>query len=355
MRCGHAWRFTILFHTNAREEAPLTGEPQVPKHHRCIRLCGVNARRTGADAPGRNTQSCAPLCQLTTASRPAILDPDTACWPEINASGHRIPNLIEETSIPFVHYEVRDQIAEIALERAPVNALTDAMLDEVLAAFARAAADPHVRAVLLHSNLAQHFCAGLDLKVVDRATSAEVRTLVEKLYLRLCDAQFDLGKPSIAAVNGSARGGGMTLAISCDLIVAARSATFGYPEIDVGLIPAIHYAHLPRVVGRYRAFELLFTARVFEADEALSLGLVSRVVDDDTLLDQARSLAQALAAKPVEALHAGRAAFRTENDTDYRRSVAAAVDNFCAVASTQPAREQIKAFVEKRKADRRRS
>jgi enoyl-CoA hydratase/carnithine racemase len=227
------------------------------------------------------------------------------------------------------------------------------MLDEVIASLARAAADPRVRAVLLHSKLAQFFCAGLDLKVVQRAASAEVRTLVEKLYLRLCDAQFDLAKPSIAAVNGSARGGGMTLAISCDLIVAARSATFGYPEIDVGLIPAIHYAHLPRVVGRYRAFDLLFTARSFGADEAASLGLVSRVVDDDALLDQARALAQALAAKPMEAVHAGRAAFRTENDTDYRRSVATAVDRFCAVAGTDQARERIKAFVEKSKPGRR--
>ena len=251
-----------------------------------------------------------------------------------------------------VRYEVLDHVAEIALEHAPVNALTEPMLDEMLAALARAAADPQARAVLLRSNLARYFCAGLNLQVVERATSAEVRVLVEKLYLRLCDAQFDLGKPSIAAVNGSARGGGVTLAISCDLIVAGRSATFGYPEIDVGLIPAIHYAHLPRIVGRYRAFDLLFTARSFGADEAAALGLVSRVVDDSELLDQARALAQALAAKSPEALTMGRAAFRRENDTDYRRSVETAVENFCAAASTEQARESIKAFVEKRKPGR---
>ena len=254
-----------------------------------------------------------------------------------------------------VHYEVLDHVAEIALEDAPVNALTEPMLDAILAALARAAADRQVRAVILRSDLAQHFCAGLNLHVVERATSAEVRVLVDKLYPRLCDAQFDLGKPSIAAVNGSARGGGVTLAISCDLIVAGRSATFGYPEIDVGLIPAIHYAHLPRIVGRYRAFDLLFTARSFGADEAAALGLVSRVVDDSELLDQARELAQALAAKSAQTLTMGRAAFRRENDTDYRRSVEAAVDNFCAVASTEQARERIKAFVARRKLDRLRS
>ena len=253
--------------------------------------------------------------------------------------------------MPLVHYEVLDHIAEIALEHAPVNALTEAMIDELLAGFAEAAADRQVRAVILRSNVPRCFCAGLNLHAVARATSTEVRVLVEKLYLRVCDAQFDLGKPSIAAVNGIARGDGMTLAIACDLIVAARCATFGYPEIDVGLIPAIHYAHLPRIVGRHRAFDLLFTGRSFEADEAAALGLVSRVVDDDDLLDHARELARVLAAKPMEVLSMGRAAFRRENDTDYRRSVARAVDNFCSAASTEQAREGIEAFIEKRRPD----
>jgi enoyl-CoA hydratase/carnithine racemase len=149
----------------------------------------------------------------------------------------------EEMSIRSVHYEVRDHIAEIALEHT-----TDPMLDDLLASLGMAAADPQVRAVLLRSNLAQYFCGGLDLQVLSRATSAEVRVLVEKLYLRLCEAQFNLAKPSVAAVNGSARGGGMTLAISCDLIVAARSATFGYPEIDVGLVP--RHSLRPSATGR---------------------------------------------------------------------------------------------------------
>ena len=257
--------------------------------------------------------------------------------------------------MPFVHYDVRDHVAEIALERPPVNALTEPMLDEILAALAKAASDDQVRAVILGSNLERCYCAGLDLGIVGSATNEEVRTLVDKLYLRLCDAQFDLAKPSIAAVNGAARGGGMTLAVSCDVIVAARSATFGYPEIDVGLIPAIHYAHLPRIVGRYRAFDLLFTGRTFGSDEAAALGLVSRVVTDHELLDQARALAQAFAAKPLEALKMGRAAFRTENDIEYRHSVATAVDNFCAVASSRQARDEIAAFVGKRGRDRRRT
>ncbi len=250
-----------------------------------------------------------------------------------------------------IEYEVRNNIAEIALDAAPVNALTESMLDEMLGCLVRASADPLVRAVILHSNVPRRFCAGLNLETVSNAGSADLHALVEKLYVHLYDTQTQLGKPSIAAVNGAARGGGMTLAISCDLIVAGRSATFGYPEIDVGLIPAIHYAHLPRIVGRYRAFDLLFTGRSFDAAEAAALGLVSRLVEDNEVLDCARELAQQLAAKPARVLAMGRAAFRNENDTDYRASVVSAVDNFCTVAGTEQAREGVKAFIEKRKPD----
>jgi enoyl-CoA hydratase/carnithine racemase len=194
----------------------------------------------------------------------------------------------------------------------------------------------------------QRFCAGIDLKAVEEGSEADLRPLIEKLYVGVLDAQVALAKPSIAVVNGAVRGGGMTLAISCDLIIAARSATFGYPEIDVGLVPAIHFAHLPSIIGRYRAFDLLFSGKTFNADEAAGLGLVSRVVEDESVLDEARALARVLAGKPVEALRRGRAMFRRVNDAHYRPKVVAAVDDFCAVASAPQAREAVKAFLKKR-------
>src|SRR6185437_16354996 len=135
--------------------------------------------------------------------------------------------------------------------------------------------DAAVRAVLLTSAIPGRFCAGLDLGILVGKSDSKVRAFLQELYVRLHDAQYNLGKPSIAAVTGAARGGGMTLAISCDVIIAGAGATFGYPEIDVGVIPAIHFAHLPRIVGRHRAFDLLFTGRTFGADEAAALGLVS--------------------------------------------------------------------------------
>src|SRR5262245_3022058 len=182
-----------------------------------------------------------------------------------------------------IRYTVSGQVAEIGLNNPPVNALTLPMLGELVAALQRAREDEAVRSVLLMSLLPARFSAGLDLTSLAEKPGHVVRDLLAKLYVELTDAQYHLGKPSIAVVNGAARGGGMTLAISCDVIIASRDATFGYPEIDLGLVPAIHFVHLPRIIGRHRAFELLFTGRSFSAAEALGLGLVSRVVPPRTL------------------------------------------------------------------------
>jgi enoyl-CoA hydratase len=248
----------------------------------------------------------------------------------------------------LVTYSASDAIAEIVLNRPPVNAFSIAFLDDILAALRRAAADETVRAVILRSDLPDVFCAGLDLDIILDKPGLEIRKFLEKLYVGLWDVQYGMGKPTISAVNGAARGGGMTLAISCDVIIASDKATFGYPEIDLGLPPAIHFTHLPRIVGRYQAFQLLFTGRKFPASEAASMGLVSEVVPGDELLPTARKLAQTFASKSPTAMRLSRAAFMRANDLDYRRGVAHAVEDFCNVAVTPDAQEGLRAFLEKR-------
>jgi enoyl-CoA hydratase len=249
---------------------------------------------------------------------------------------------------PFLRYEVAGGVAQISLERPPVNALNLSLIEQLIAAFRRAAADENVRAVVLASAVPRRFSAGLDLDILRAASGDEVRRFLDMLYVDLADVQYNLGKPSIAAVGGAARGGGMTLAISCDVILAGKSATFGYPEIDLGLVPAIHFAHLPRIVGRHRAFEILFTGRSFGADEAASLGLVSRILPDEKLPDEALAMARIFAGKSPTAMRLGRAAFMRANDLDYRRSIGNAVEVFCNVAGTDDAREGLRAFMEKR-------
>lgn len=249
----------------------------------------------------------------------------------------------------IIQYEVRDHVAEILFNSPPVNALTPDLMDQLLTLLRQAGQDSNVRVVIIGSAVPGRFCAGQDLGLFLRNTPEEFHVMVRKLYVELCDIQFSLGKPSIAAIAGTTRGGGMSLAITCDMIVCSDTATFGYPEMDIGLLPSVHYTHLHRLVGRNRAFDLLFTGRTFDAQEALQLGLVSRVADEAELMNEARKLAQVLAAKSPTLMKLGKTGFIRAIDGDYRQGVASAVDLACTSRSTDDAKEGLAAFVEKRK------
>ncbi|MGE8612754.1 MAG: enoyl-CoA hydratase/isomerase family protein [Achromobacter veterisilvae] len=247
-----------------------------------------------------------------------------------------------------VTYTVSEGIAEIVLTRPPVNALNREAVRALIAALQRATVDESVRAVIIASGTPRRFCAGLDIDQMQGKSTMEVHELLTALYVDLHQAQIKLGKPSIAAIAGAARGAGMTVAISCDVILCGQSATFGYPEIDIGLIPGIHFSHLPRIIGKHRAFELLFSGRTFDALEAASLGLVSCVVSDGSVMPEARELARTFASKPSTVMRLAKAAFVRATDLDYQKNVADVVETFCTVAATDEAREGMAAFAEKR-------
>lgn len=249
----------------------------------------------------------------------------------------------------ILRYEVRDSIAEILLDSPPVNGITDEMLDTLMACLRRAGDDAGVRAIILGSTVPGLFCGGLDLKKFRTGSAAEVHRIVDKLYFQLHELQASLPKPVIAAISGAVRGGGMSIAITCDMIVAADDATFGYPEMEIGLLPAIHYHHLPRIVGRYRAFDLLFTGREFDVEEAMEMGLVSRSAPQAELLGRARELASIFAHKSPELMRLGKSAFGRATDNGYRQGAASAVDLVSTVFGTSDCAEGLLAFVEKRK------
>jgi enoyl-CoA hydratase len=249
----------------------------------------------------------------------------------------------------IVRYEVSDSIAEITLNRAPVNALSLELIDALLDALKKAKADSAVRAVVIAS-AHKVFCAGLDIDIVRGKSALEVRGFLERLYFELNDIQYRLGKPSIAAIDGAARAGGMTIAVSCDMIIAGEKATFGYPEIDVGLIPALHFVQLPRLVGRQQAFGPLFLGEPFDAATAFRMGLVSELVLAGTALDRARDIAQRLARKSQVVMKIGRDAFLRAIDADYRRAIENVAESLALVASTEDCQEGLNAFVEKRPA-----
>ncbi|MDC1194593.1 enoyl-CoA hydratase/isomerase family protein [Pseudomonadota bacterium] len=249
----------------------------------------------------------------------------------------------------YLKLTIKNSIANICLKRSPINAFSIDFLNEILITLREVNNKKGVLAVMLSSSIPNIFCAGLDLDILIDKPILEVRKFLELLYIELWDTQYNMNKPTIAVIDGAARGGGMTLAISCDMIIASDKASFGYPEIDLGLLPAIHFNHLPKIVGRYRAFDLLFSGRKFDADEALSMGLINKKVPQANLIEEAKKTATVFIHKSPTTIKLARAAFMRTNDLDYRRGVANAVEDFCNAAMTPDAQEGLKAFLEKRK------
>ena len=249
----------------------------------------------------------------------------------------------------LVDYSVNERVAVIALNRPPVNAIDHPLLDALHSALRTAEADGNVRAVILTSALPGMFCGGMDLRMVAQGDVADFRRFVYKFYMETMNLQYSMTKPTIVAVNGPARGAGMSLSITSDVVIAADDVDLGYPEMDVGVLPAIHYVHLPRQIGRHKAFELLFGGKPITANEAASIGLINHAVPRSELMERAFSIARVFAAKSPVVMALGRQSFMRANDLDYRRNVENQIETLCNVFSTPAGREGLAVFVEKRK------
>jgi len=250
----------------------------------------------------------------------------------------------------LVHYEVVEGVAEISMNRGPVNAIDHQLAREVVDAYVRARHDDTARAVILTSSLPTVFSAGMDLKLALDMDGQALRGFIEVFYYEMHEALYRLGKPVIAAVNGHARAAGVTWAVSCDMIIAAEEAAMGYPEIDVGLLPAMHLVHLPRQAGRHRAAQLLFTGDIVPAAEMHRLGVVNEVCPRAEVMPRARKLARRLAKKSPIAMKLLRDAYMRANDLDYRRAMESVVETMCQLKDSTDSREMLRAFVEKRDA-----
>lgn len=235
------------------------------------------------------------------------------------------------------------------MRRDPVNAIDHALIEDILGAYQLAKADPDVRAIILTSAFENSFSAGMDLAMIRNARGLDLRRYLEKLYFGMHDMQYRMGKPTIAALTGPARAAGVTLAVSCDVIVASDTASIGYPEIEVGVIPAMHFVHLPRQIGRHKAFELLFSGKPISADEAYSRGLVNYVVPQAEVKDRARALAKDFAMKSPLVMELARDSFMRANDFEYRRAIENVVETICNIIELDDAKEGLNAFNEKRR------
>jgi enoyl-CoA hydratase/carnithine racemase len=225
----------------------------------------------------------------------------------------------EERFGEFVLVRRHGHVAELVLDRPKaMNAVSTEMARSIAAACTALGADRDVRVVVLTSSHERAFCVGADLKERNSLTDAELvrqRPVARGAYTGV----LELPVPTIAAVHGFALGGGFELALSCDVIVADRTAVVGLPEVSVGVIPGGGGTQLlPRRVGAARAAELIFTARRVEAEEARELGLVDHLVAEGRDREEALELAARMAANSPVGLRAAKRALRLGHGLDLR-------------------------------------
>jgi enoyl-CoA hydratase len=242
-------------------------------------------------------------------------------------------------------------VAIVTFNRPKVlNALNAQTLTELEAAMAELKADVEIRAIVLTGAGEKSFVAGADINELALQTPVEGKEHARRGQL-IFDAIENLGKPVIAAVNGFALGGGCELAMACTLRLAADTARFGQPEINLGLIPG--YAgsqRLPRLVGKGVALEILLTGDMITAQRAYEIGLVNRVVPAADLVEEAKKLAHVLASKAPIASRFILEAVNQGTDAPFAVGEYLETALFGTIASSEDMREGTKAFLEKRKA-----
>ncbi|MFF4017493.1 enoyl-CoA hydratase/isomerase family protein [Streptomyces sp. NPDC001843] len=256
----------------------------------------------------------------------------------------------EERFGEFVLVRRHGHVAELVLDRpGAMNAVSTDMARSVAGACAALAADRDARVVVVTSSHERAFCVGADLKERNSFSDADLvrqRPVARGAYTGV----LELPMPTIAAVHGFALGGGFELALSCDLIVADRTAVLGLPEVSVGVIPGGGGTQLlPRRVGAARAAELIFTARRVEAPEALELGLVDQLVEAGRDRDEALSLAARIAGNSPVGLRAAKRALRLGQGMELRAGLEIEDAAWRAVAFSGDRAEGVAAFNEKRK------
>ncbi|MCX6386593.1 MAG: enoyl-CoA hydratase-related protein [Solirubrobacterales bacterium] len=246
-----------------------------------------------------------------------------------------------------VSLESRGDFAIAWLANPPANSISPTVVEALSQVWLAVQSDPAIRALVIASSNPQIFCAGADIKAFTKMDAAGGRQLLDTTH----DLFREFGRSSvvtIAAVNALALGGGCELAMACDIRIAAQSATFGQPEINLGIIPGFGGTQrLPRLVGSAKALEMNLTGDAVDAVEAYEFGLVNVVVDDHELLDTAVAWARKMATQAPLAIEQIK---RVSGQGDLDTGIEAEKDGFSAVFASEDAREGIGAFLDKRPA-----
>lgn len=251
-----------------------------------------------------------------------------------------------------LQYEVRDSIAWITLNRPEaLNAISDHIRAALPESLARADADDAVRVIVIRGAGEKAFCAGADIKGFN-AVESLVTFRQNRAHAHWILAFDRTRKPIIAAIHGYCLGGGLEIAMACDIRIAAEGAKFGLPEVSRGTLPgAGGTQRLARIVGLGRALDMILSADHLSAEDALRMGLVSRVAPRAELLSVAEALAKRIASHAPLAVLLVKEAVHSSLDTELATGLRVEADLSALIASTEDRIEAGKAFREKRKPD----
>jgi enoyl-CoA hydratase/carnithine racemase len=248
----------------------------------------------------------------------------------------------------FLRVTVHDRVGWIEYDRPPVNAFHWEMLREVPDALQRHLTDPAVRVVVFASALDAHFSVGADLRVFSDMDDEGMRRWVDVCH-DLVRRMRASPKPLLAAVHGTAVGGGLEMVLHCDVRFAASTARLGQPEIDIGFIPPVGATQaLARLLGRARALRLLYDGTLLGAEEAHAIGLVDVVVGAERLREEVQSYAEGLARKPARALAAIRRCVTEGVDLPFEEGLTIEREEAVALGATADFHEGLDAFLGKR-------
>lgn len=248
-----------------------------------------------------------------------------------------------------ISYQLREGIGAITLNRPEKrNALDAEMISELKDAMAVSAADNDCRVVLL-SGTGKDFCSGADLAALEKTAQsgildnmADARRTAE-LFLMMRNHP----RPIIAAVHGRALAGGCGIATACDIILAAESAQFGYPEVNIGFVAAMVMAILRRSVPEKAAFELLVTGETFSAARAHELGLIHRVYGDETFQSEVNAYAARLASRPASAVMLSKRLLYNMDQMSFEAALEAGVETNAIARMTDECRRGVERFLKK--------
>ncbi len=239
-------------------------------------------------------------------------------------------------------------VAHLELVNPPLNLITSALTEQLRAALTRLAAADEVRAVVVSGRGERAFCAGSHIGEFEglRGRVAEGKLLLEKLVYRQLAR---LPMPTIAAIEGDALGGGLELALCCDLRIASQAARLGMPEVRLAVLPGSGGTQrLPRVVGPARAKELILTGRIVTAEQAERIGLVNSLVPVGQTLAAADATADEIAARGPVAVRAAKALIDAAPDLDIDAGLAAELDASERIFASEDMTEGANAFFAKR-------